>query len=179
MSNVHNLNSSSINSGVDLLVNEWEEFNRFDLKGKYPCPVCRHGKVAEMPLMETFACGFCQHIFTTNFDKQLLKMVDSQLPLTWYWNGKGWKGIHREGMELGWVYLLFACCFIFIPTVIVGTVTYLFPPATGSLLSWLPGTWIILTFCAHLLCIIWLLIEYYQFPIFLYFKVLKRKLSHQ
>ncbi len=177
MSNIYNLNSSSANSGVDLLQKEWKEFNRFHLEGEYPCPVCRHGRVREMPMMETFACGFCQHIFTTNFDKQLLKMADSQLPLTWYWNGKTWKGIHREGAEIGWVYLLFAFGFVCIPTSIIASGMYLFPPTEDSLLSWLPLTWTILTFCAHLLCVVWLIIEYYQFPVFLYFRALRRKLS--
>ena len=151
--------------------------DRFHLQGEYFCPVCRHGKISAMPLMETFACSFCQHIFTTNFDKQLLKMADSQLPLTWYWNGKNWKGIHREGAEIGWAYLIFGIGFVLLPTAIVGLGTYLFPPSPDSPLSWLPLFWDILTFLAHLSCLIWLVIEYYQFPIFLYIRALKRKLS--
>lgn len=176
MSNVHNY-SSSQNLRTDLLQQEWTEFNRFHNCGEYPCPVCRHGKVAQMPLMETFACNFCQHIFTTNFDKQLLKMADSQLPLTWYWNGKIWKGIHREGTEIGWAYVIFALAFVSIPTAIIGAGAYLFPPVDNSLMSWLPLVWTIVTFCAHLLCIVWLVIEYYQFPIFLYVRAIQRKLS--
>ena len=155
----------------------WVEPHRFHLKGEYSCPVCRHGKVSVMPLMETFACNFCQHMFTTNFDKQLLKMADSQLPLTWYWNGKNWKGIHREGSEIGWGYLIFALGFVFFPTGIIGLGSYLFPPLPGSSLYWLPLVWSILTFFAHLSCLIWLIIEYYQFPIFLYARALKRRLS--
>lgn len=176
MSNVHNF-QSSLPSNTDLLQQEWSEFNRFHCEGTYPCPVCRHGKVAEMPLMETFACNFCQHIFTTNYDKQLLKMADSQLPLTWYWNGKVWKGIHREGAEVGWAYVLFGLGFVLIPTSIIGIGVYLFPPINGSLLSWLPLAWTVMTFVAHLLCVIWLIVEYYQFPIFLYVRAIKRKLS--
>jgi rubredoxin len=153
------------------------ESNRFHLQGEYSCPVCRHGKVSAMPLMETFACNFCQHIFITNFDKQLLKMADSQLPLTWYWNGKNWKGIHREGSEIGWSYLLFALAFVLLPTGIIGFGTYLFPPAPDSPLSWLPLFWCVVTFFAHLSCLIWLIIEYYQFPIFLYIRAIKRRFS--
>ncbi len=155
----------------------WAESHRFNIKGEYSCPVCRHGKVAAMPLMETFACNFCQHMFTTNFDKQLLKMADSQLPLTWYWNGKNWKGLHREGAEIGWGYLIFALGFVFLPTGIIALGTYLFPPLPDSPLYWLPVIWSILTFLAHLSCLIWLIIEYYQFPIFLYIRALKRRLS--
>lgn len=176
MSKVRNFLKSS-KPHTDLLQNEWTEFNRFHLKGEYFCPVCRHGKVSEMPLMEAFSCSFCQHIFTTNFDKQLLKMADSQLPLTWYWNGKTWKGIHREGSEIDWSYLILAIGFVLLPTSIVGSMMYLFPVANDSLLYWLPSIWTVLTFCAHLFCIVWLIIEYYQFPIFLYIRALKRKLS--
>lgn len=177
MSNAQTSPNSLNNSRTDLLQQEWTKFNRFHPSGEYPCPVCRHGKVAEMPLMETFACNFCQHIFTANFNKQLLKMADSQLPLTWYWNGRIWKGIHREGAEVGGAYIIFAIGFILIPTAIISIGAYLFPPMEGSLLSWLPLAWTVLTFAAHLLCVIWLIIEYYQFPIFLYIRALKRKLS--
>lgn len=154
----------------------WAESNHFYAEGEYSCPVCRHGKIAAMPLMETFACNFCQHIFTANFDKQLLKMADSQLPLTWYWNGRSWKGIHREGAEVGWGYLVFGLSFIIFPTSIVGLGTYLFPPLPDTPLSWLPVFWTILTFLTHLLCLVWLVIEYYQFPIFLYAGAIKRRL---
>ena len=177
MSRASNINPSAKKNKIDRLQKEWAEFNRFHAKGEYSCPVCRHGKVSEMPLMEAFSCNFCQHIFTTNFDKQLLKMADSQLPLTWYWNGKTWKGIHREGVEIGWSYVLVALAFVLLPTAIVGSGMYLFPLESNSLLYWLPLTWTILTFCAHLFCVIWLIIEYYQFPIFLYVRALKRKLS--
>ena len=155
----------------------WTQSHRFHLDGEYSCPVCRHGKVSAMPLMETFACNFCQHIFTVDFDKQLLKMADSQLPLTWYWNGKNWKGIHREGAEAGWGYFLFGLGFVFLPTAIIAFGTYIFPPLPGSPLSWLPIFWSVLTFVAHLSCLIWLVIEYYQFPIFLYVRALKRRFS--
>ena len=163
--------------GVDRLQKEWTEFNRFHTKGEYSCPVCRHGRVSEMLMMEAFSCNFCQHIFTTNFEKQLLKMADSQLPLTWYWNGKTWKGIHREGVEIGWSYIIVALAFVLVPTAIVGSGMYMFPTSPDSLLYWLPFAWTIATFCAHLFCVIWLIIEYYQFPIFLYVRALKRKLS--
>lgn len=154
----------------------WVESARFYAQGEYSCPVCRHGKISTMPLMETFACNFCQHIFTANFDKQLLKMADSQLPLTWYWNGKNWKGIHREGAEMGWGYLVFGLSFVIFPTSIVGLGTYLFPPLPDSPLSWLPLFWTVLTFLTHLFCLIWLIIEYYQFPIFLYVRAIKRRI---
>ncbi len=153
--------------------------DRFHLQGVYTCPLCRHGQIAAMPLMETFACNFCHHIFTTNFEQQVLKIADSQLPLTWRWNGKNWKGIQQEGTELGWSYLAIGIIFVLLPTAIIATGSYLFPPLPGSPLSWLPLWWTILTFLAHLFCLIWLIIEYYQFPIFLYFRALRRRFLGQ
>ena len=149
--------------------------DRFCADGEYPCPVCRHGTIRGMPLMEVFACQFCQHIFTTNFDRQLLKMADSQLPLTWYWNGKGWKGIQRESAESGGRYAIAAVAFLVLPTAIVALGGYLFPTLPGTPLSWLPFFWMILTFLAHLFCLMWLVVEYYQLPIFLYFQALRRR----
>ena len=149
--------------------------DRFTIHGEYPCPVCRHGKVNRMALMEAFACNFCQHIFTTNFEKQLMKMADSQLPLTWYWNGKNWKGIQREGTDIGWGYVIIGLAFVAFPTGIIGLGTYLFPPLPDSPLSWLPLFWAILTFIAHLSCLVLLVIEYYQLPILLYMRALRRR----
>ncbi|MEK0186737.1 hypothetical protein WMG39_18035, partial [Microcoleus anatoxicus PTRS2] len=42
----------------------------------YPCPVCRTGEISPMPMMEALACNFCQHIFTGNEERQMLKMAD-------------------------------------------------------------------------------------------------------
>jgi hypothetical protein len=126
--------------------------------------------------METFACSFCQHIFTTNLEQQLIKMADSQLPLTWRWTGKSWKGIQREGVELGWSYLILGLAFVLLPTAIVSLGVYLFPPLPDSALYWLPFIWAGLTFLAHLTCLLWLILEYYQFPIRLYLRALKRRL---
>lgn len=143
--------------------------------GAYPCPICRHGEVSAMPLMEAFACNFCNHIFTANLDQQLLKMADGQLPLTWHWNGSKWKGSQREGRELDWIYGVAGVTFVLFPTAIVGCAAYLFPPLPGSYLSWLPNAWVLLTFSAHLAVLIWLVLEYYQFSLFLYLRTLGRR----
>ena len=150
--------------------------DRFYPLGEYPCPVCRHGRVTRMIMMDTFACVFCQHIFTTNFEKQLLKMADSQLPLTWYWNGKNWKGIQREGLEIGWSYFVCGLAFVILPTSIVAFSSYLVPTLPDSPLSWLPVFWSILTFFTHLFCVALLVVEYYQLPVMLYVRALGRRL---
>ena len=103
-------------------------------------------------------------------------MADSQLPLTWRWNGRNWQGIQREGFELSWIYGLAGVAFVFLPTGIIGLSAYLFPPISGSYLSWLPSFWTAITFFSHLVCLIWLLIEYYQFPLLLYLRTRGRQL---
>lgn len=146
------------------------------LNGSYTCPVCRHGQVAAMPMMETtFSCSFCRHLFTANWEKQWLKMVDSQLPLTWHWNGQNWQGIHHEGIEPIWVYRLAAVALIILPPTLVGLAEYLFPPMPGSPLAWLPTFWTILTFVLHLAFVGWLFVQYYQFPVLMYGRALGQR----
>ncbi len=151
------------------------EPTRLNYHDNYSCPVCRHGKIATLPLMEAYACNFCQHIFTANLEQQVLKMADSQLPLTWYWNGKYWQGLPREGMEMAGFYLIIGLGFVIFPTAIVATGAYLFPPVEGSPLSWVPLFWSILTFICHAICLLWLIIEYYQFPVNMYLRALARR----
>jgi hypothetical protein len=150
--------------------------NILNYYGAYPCPVCRHGEITQLPLMEAFGCNFCRHIFTANEEQQTLSMADSQLSLTWYWTGQAWKGVPREGTEGKWVYGIAAVIFVSLPTLIVSLATYFFPPIPNSPLSWLPMVWSIVTFLAHLTCIIWLVIEYYQFPFIMYFRALFRRM---
>jgi hypothetical protein len=139
--------------------------NSLNYQGVYPCPICRHGEIRTLTLMEAFACNFCQHIFTANLEQQVLKMADSQLPLTWRWQGKGWQGMRQESLEFVWGYRFAGLVFILLPTTIVATGAYLFPPLPQSPLAWLPLAWVIATFCAHLFCLLWLVLEYYQIPL--------------
>ncbi|NES83662.1 MAG: hypothetical protein F6K10_20870 [Moorea sp. SIO2B7] len=148
---------------------------RFNSKDVYPCPVCRHGKIEPLTLMEAFACNFCNHIFTANLEQQLLKMADSQFPLTWCWNGRTWRGLQREGVNLGWGYGVAAIAFVLLPPSLVGLSAYLFPPLPGSRLFWLPTFWIGLTFLCHLACLGWLVVEYYQFPVWMYLGAMRRQ----
>ena len=148
----------------------------FTPHGVYTCPVCHHGQISTMPLMEAFGCNFCRHIFTANFEKQLLVMADSQLPLTWRWKGGRWKGVQQEGLEIGWCYLVAGFAFVVIPTTLVGLGAYLFPTIPGTPFSWLPACWTGLTFLSHLACLGLLVIEYYQFPVFIYFRAIGQRL---
>jgi hypothetical protein len=148
----------------------------FSYNGVYNCPVCRHGEISVLPLMEAFACDFCRHIFTANLEKQLLKMADSQISLTWRWDGRAWKGIQKEELEPSWLYWLAGLIFLFAPPSITGFASYLFPPVEGSALSWFPIFWTILVFLSHLLCLVWLVMEYYQFPVFIYLQAIRNRI---
>ena len=142
----------------------------------YSCPVCHHGEISNLALMDAFACNFCSHIFTADLEKQVIEIADSQLPLSWRWNGRTWKRLQPEGVEIGWSYLLIALGFVLIPPSLIGISLYLFPPLPNSPLSWFPVFWIVLTFFCHLLTILWLVVEYYQFPINLYFRAIGQRL---
>ncbi|NBD32893.1 MAG: hypothetical protein GVY17_08010 [Cyanobacteria bacterium] len=142
----------------------------------YPCPVCRSGEVRALPLMEdSFSCQFCQHLFQADFSQQLLTMMDSEIPLSWYWNGKRWSSPQRKGIELGWEYIVAGMLFLILPPFIVGTGAYLFPPVPGTPLAWLPTAWTILTLLTHLGILLWLITEYYQFPVVLYVRAVLRQ----
>ncbi|PSO55436.1 MAG: hypothetical protein BRC40_06140 [Cyanobacteria bacterium QH_8_48_120] len=151
--------------------------NYLKLSGVYTCPVCRYGKIAALPLMDdAFGCEFCHHIFTANLETQVLKMADSQLPLAWHWNGKTWQGAHRKGVELGWGYGIAGIAFVVLPPTLIGVAAYLFPPVPGDPLSWLPVFWTMLAFLLHLSCLGWLMVEYYQFPVFAYLRAMGQRL---
>jgi len=143
----------------------------------YTCPVCRHGQVGAMPMMEdTFSCELCHHLFSANLERQVLKLVDARVPLSWHWNGYNWQNVYHQGVQLGWLYAIAGLVFVALPPAVIGFSAYLFPPLPGDPLSWFPIAWAILAFVVHLACFCWLIIEYYQFPVWIYFKAMFRKL---
>ncbi len=150
--------------------------NNLNLGSVYYCPVCRHGELSAMPLMEAMGCNFCRHIFTVNLERQLLKMADSHVALTWHWDGRSWKGLQKEGFEPDWFYWLAGVAFVLIPPLIVGFGAYLFPPLADDPLYWVPFVWTPLTFFCHLICLLWLVVEYYQFPVWIYIRAVGRRL---
>ncbi|MEG3858976.1 hypothetical protein [Microcoleus sp. herbarium12] len=148
----------------------------FNPQDTYPCPVCRTGEISTMPMMEALACNFCQHIFIASVERQSLKMADRQPPVTWHWNGKKWIGAHLEGLQLGWPYFAAAIGLIFLPTSLLGLSAYYFAPVPGSRLSWFPAAWTGLAFLSHLGIVLWLVVEFYQFPTIAYFRAWGRRI---
>ena len=140
--------------------------------GVYPCPVCRVGQVQGLALMDAMACNFCRHIYTLNIEKQRLQMADREPPLVWHWTGKNWVGAHLQGVEIGWGYKLVGLLLVLLPPGIVVMAAYLFPPEPNQPLSNLPLLWAILTFLLHFAILLWLVLEFYQFPLQAYFRSL-------
>ncbi|NEP80688.1 MAG: hypothetical protein F6K39_22445 [Okeania sp. SIO3B3] len=141
----------------------------------YTCPVCYHGQISAMILMDAFACNFCNHIFTADLVRQSLKIADSSSNLSWRWNGRNWK-VDYPNVELSWIIKLLAVVFVILPTTLIGLTAYFYPPIPGTPLCWLPRVWTVLTFLFHLLIIVNIFIDYYQFPVRLYLKAVGRYL---
>jgi hypothetical protein len=133
----------------------------------YLCPICRHGRITGLPLMEAFACNFCRHIFTANLAMRTVQVVDSSQPMTWKWTGRNWQTAYRDDPSLTLVVWLIGVVLVTLPTGIVWLSTYVFPPLPGSRWEWLPGAWLGCTFGIHLLMVSWLLAEHYQIPIYI------------
>ncbi|MEB3339560.1 hypothetical protein [Okeania sp.] len=147
----------------------------FSIEEVYNCPVCYHGEISAITLMDAFSCNFCHHIFSADMEKQSLKIADSSSPLSWKWNGKKWKADHPQA-EWNWMIQLLAVGFVLLPTMLIGLSAYFFTPIPGTPLCWLPIFWTVLTFLSHLVIIINIVVDYYQFPVKLYLKALGRNL---
>jgi hypothetical protein len=135
---------------------------------RYNCPICRYGKVQSMPLMETLGCNGCGYLFFLDPINRSLRIADSTIPLTWYWNGKRWQGVPNAGNKMDWGTKLLAGITVLLPPLLVGLSAYVFPPDPSSALSWFPTAWTVLTFLSHLGLVMYLVGEYYQFPYRLY-----------
>jgi hypothetical protein len=133
-------------------------------QGIYTCPVCRRGQISAIALMEAFGCDVCHHIFTANLQRQSLRVADTSPALTWRWDGGKWKPSHRDGVGLSRSVWLVAIAFVLLPTAIVGTAAYIFPPLPDSPLQWFPLAWVGMAFLSHLAIVAWLILEYYEVP---------------
>jgi hypothetical protein len=147
-----------------------EKENPLSYQETYPCPVCRCGDLSNIALMDAFGCDVCRHIFTIHPERQLLKMADREPSITWRWNGQNWKGEHIGNLEITWVYGLAALLLILFPPTLIGLSAFLFPPISGRFWAWFPIIWTAITFLSHLLLVLWLIAEAYQFPVFLYLR---------
>ncbi|MBD2311048.1 hypothetical protein H6G20_05025 [Desertifilum sp. FACHB-1129] len=174
-----------------------EEKSSLSYQGVYTCPVCRHGQISALPLMDAFACNFCRHIFTADLDKQRVQVVDGSQPLSWRWTGKTWKATHRrEDLDLTWEIWLVGIALVFLPPTLIGLAYHTFPPMPNSYCTtlspwdllqsggicsayWFPVVWTVLTFFSHLSFVSWLVLEHFQFPLYVALKVRWQQLLRQ
>ncbi|HEY9640263.1 MAG TPA: hypothetical protein V6C57_07255 [Coleofasciculaceae cyanobacterium] len=136
-------------------------------QGTYICPVCRHGQIAELTLMDAFACNFCRHIFTANLPTQSVQVVDSSQPMSWRWNGRQWQSAYRDTPSLTLIVWFISTVLVTLPASIIWLSSAIFPPLSGSTGSWFPQVWIACTLGIHSLMVGWLLVEHYQLPLYI------------
>ncbi|MEB3359525.1 MAG: hypothetical protein VKK04_22560 [Synechococcales bacterium] len=140
------------------------------------CPVCRHGHISQITLMDAFACDFCRHIFSVAYTNQTVQVVDSSQPMGWLWTGKSWRPLHRSDTNLTLTIWLIGVALVVLPFALVWMANYLFPPLPGSRWAWVSTVWIISTFCTHFGMVAWLLAEHYQLPLYVSSRIRLRRL---
>jgi hypothetical protein len=155
------------------------DLNDLSYQGVYTCPICRHGQISALTLMDAFACNFCRHIFTANLQSQSVQVVDSSQPMSWRWNGRTWQVAYRDDFNLNLVIWLVALVLIVLPTGIVWLSSYTFPPLPDSPWAWFPLVWVGCTFLVHFSLVAWLMAEHYQLPIYVTGKIRIRTLFGQ
>lgn len=137
----------------------------------YLCPVCRHGQISAIALMDAFSCNFCRHIFTADLPNQSVRVEDSSQPMSWRWNGHSWQTLYQLDVDLTAVVWLVGLVLVLLPPTLIWLSSHTFPPLHGSAWYWFPSVWIGLTFVLHLGFVSWLLAEHYQFPLYVACKV--------
>lgn len=137
----------------------------------YDCPICRHGRISGLPLMEAMACDFCRHIFTANLQDGVLRVEDSAQPLSWRWTGRAWRPVRHSSEALSPAIALVGALLAIVPSLLVWTAQYLFPPLPDSQWAWFGPAWLGLTAASHALLVGWIVFEHYQFPFYVSWKL--------
>ncbi len=147
------------------------ECHSLNYQDTYVCPVCRHGHISAIALMDAFACDFCRHIFTANLRDQSIRVEDSSQPMTWRWNGQSWQAANRVDQDLSFIVWLVGVALVALPPTLIWLSSHTFPPMRGSAWYWFPTVWVSLAFFSHFSFVAWLLVEHYQLPIYVAGKV--------
>ncbi|MGF1518158.1 MAG: hypothetical protein ACFCVB_10185 [Nodosilinea sp.] len=142
----------------------------------YECPMCRHGQIEQMAMMDTYACNFCRHIFDVNLAGQTVHVVDGLQPMVWRWQGRRWRPIYQGGSEVALTLWLVAGVLVIFPAGLVALGGYMFPPLVESIGAQNAGVnwsvaWAIGTLTAHGTMVGWLMAEHYQLPIYVLAKI--------
>ncbi len=144
---------------------------RLEMDGSYICPVCRHGHLEAIVLMDAYSCHFCRHIFTVDLVEQTVRVEDSAQPASWRWTGIKWQAANRADVDLTIAVWVLSAIITILPPTLIWLSSHTFPPLEGSGWSWFPTVWITLSFSIHFLMVAWLLVEHYQLPVYVALKV--------
>ncbi len=128
--------------------------------GQYLCPVCRHGQISRLTLMDAFACSFCRHLFDLSYAEQLARVLDGPQPITWRWLGDRWAvpGGQAATPAIWGISLILAL----VPFSLVGLASYIFPPLPDSRWAWFPEAWSLSVLVLHGLLAAWIVAEHHQ-----------------
>jgi hypothetical protein len=137
----------------------------------YLCPVCRHGEMTALTLMDAFACNFCRHIFTANLREQTVQVADSAQPMAWRWIGRTWQAANQPDFDLTAIIWIIGTVLMLVPPTLIWLSYQIFPPLEGSEWQQFPLIWASVTFCLHFLLVAWLLAEHHQLPFYVMLKV--------
>ncbi len=126
-----------------------------EANGVYLCPVCRHGQIAPMVLMDTYACNFCRHILSLDVVHQTARLEDSAMTFRWQWTGTNWRSLSTPPVSLTYTAIMLAILLVTLPPALIWLGYRIFPPLSSDPRAhWFPLFWVGLTFLAHLLIIL-------------------------
>ncbi|MGF1567679.1 MAG: hypothetical protein ACFCVD_06365 [Nodosilinea sp.] len=144
---------------------------RLDADAAYDCPICRHGQLQPMTLMDAYACNFCRHILDVNLAQQTVHVVDRIQPTGWRWQGWRWQPLHQESNDTTLALWVVGLGLTVFPAGIVALGAYMFPPLEDTAgVNW-SVVWAVGTLVVHGAMVGWLLAEHYQFPPYVLAKI--------
>ncbi|MDS3860932.1 hypothetical protein RIF25_08910 [Thermosynechococcaceae cyanobacterium BACA0444] len=131
------------------------------LEEVYTCPVCQHGQISQMVLMEAFSCNFCRHILSVNLERQTVRLEDSSQAFQWQWDGQTWRSLSQQNIPFTYTLAVVAVALILLPPGLVWLGYYIFPPLPDSDWQWFPLAWAGLTLVTHLGLVLGILLNAY------------------
>lgn len=142
-----------------------------DYEQSYPCPVCRHGQLDRLVLMDAFSCSFCHHIFSANLTQQSICLADSNPAIGWRWTRQRWRPLHHPDIDFPLGIWILCGGFTLLPPTIIWVMHHIFPPLADGSGSQVPLLWIGIVCLTHGLIALWILAEFYQLPLYLSWKL--------
>jgi hypothetical protein len=143
------------------------------------CPLCRHGTLSTLMMMDAMSCDFCRHIFSIDItqpmvQEPIIRIEDSSQSLAWQWTGSRWKVLPQADKPLIiWLWVLCGSI-VTIPSLLMILATHLFPATPHSRGAGFAFVWLWLTIGSHVIAALWILSEHYQWPIYQRFQRLLR-----